>query len=61
MHKKLLFALLAALPLACEDTSLRPPPAVVFAEFDPAASPPVVPTPTDLARNPATGDRKSVV
>jgi pimeloyl-ACP methyl ester carboxylesterase len=40
---------------ACVNTDVRTPPDVIFADFDPAASPPKVPTPTDLARDPVTG------
>src|SRR5262249_30017677 len=55
VRKTLPFVLLGWLPLACEDTSLRPTPTFVVAEFDPAAAPPRVPTPNDLARDPTTG------
>lgn len=50
-----LASLLLLLPLGCVSEEVRSPPEVVFAEFDPAASPPVGPTPNDLARDPRTG------
>jgi dienelactone hydrolase len=59
MRKVLFLGALALGVSACEpDIAQDPPPAAVdrvVAEFDPAASPAVVPTPNDLAINPATG------
>ena len=55
MYKTLALFLLGSLPLACADTTTSAPPSFVVAEFDPAVSPPRVPTPTDLARDPTTG------
>jgi len=41
---------------ACVDTDLQPAAEAAFAEFDPAGTPPRVPTPNDLARaSPAGG------
>ncbi|PTL83274.1 hypothetical protein [Vitiosangium sp. GDMCC 1.1324] len=41
---------------ACEQSVIEPPPTdLVVAQFDPAAVPPIVPTPNDLAINPKTG------
>ena len=49
-------ALWASIALgACQNTDVRTPPDVIFANFDPTASPPNVPTPNDLARDPTTG------
>ncbi len=44
-----------AVPLLLAACSLPPRPPTVTAEFDPAATVPLVPTPTDLAFDPATG------
>ncbi|HEX8441092.1 hypothetical protein [Archangium sp.] len=41
--------------VACEPPGNEPPVGFVVASFDPAAVPPVVPTPNDLAINPRTG------
>ena len=48
-------ALLVALGACAPDIPETPPPQVVVARFDPAATPPVVPSPNDLALDPATG------
>src|SRR5262245_34026922 len=53
--KPIRFAIAILLSAACANTDVRPPPRVTFAQFDPTASPPVLPTPTDLARDPTTG------
>jgi hypothetical protein len=59
MRKVLFLGALALGVSACEpEIAQDPAPGaaeMVVAEFDPAASPPVVPTPNDLALNPATG------
>jgi hypothetical protein len=44
----LLCACAFACAAGCNDTDLTPPPTVVFALFDPAAMPPVLPLPNDL-------------
>jgi pimeloyl-ACP methyl ester carboxylesterase len=47
---------LLLLGLACApEVKSVPPPAVVLARFDPGRTPPVVPTPNDLATDPKTG------
>jgi hypothetical protein len=51
--RRLLVVALASLCLSCEDTSIAPPPNVVFALFDPAATPPQIPLPNDLTMMPA--------
>jgi hypothetical protein len=38
----------------CYDTGIRPPPKAIFALFDPAAMPPVIPLPNDLTMMPAS-------
>lgn len=48
-------ALLVALGACAPDIPETPPPQVVVARFDPAATPAVVPSPNDLALDPATG------
>src|SRR5262245_28301025 len=53
--RRVLLALCLGPVVACADTDLREPPPTVVVEFDPTASPPRLPTPTDLARDPATG------
>jgi hypothetical protein len=45
---------------SCADTDIRPPPDVVFALFDPAASPPQIPLPNDLTGQPAPLDAPAV-
>ena len=47
--------LAVALGACAPDIQEDPTPDVVVARFDPAATPAVVPSPTDLARDPATG------
>lgn len=53
--KRLLVAALAFLAACAPDIPNTPPTAVVTARFDPSATPPVVPSPNDLATNPKTG------
>ncbi|MGC4113911.1 MAG: hypothetical protein QM765_04495 [Myxococcales bacterium] len=49
-------ALAAALATACTPSiEQKDPPALITAQFDVSATPPVVPTPNDLAMNPKTG------
>jgi hypothetical protein len=56
MKKLLLVGALSLGAAACApDVKQDPAPDVVLAQFDPAGSPPVVPSPNDLALNPATG------
>ncbi len=58
MHRVLATSAVAAalLAAACApDIPNNPPPDVVVARFDPAQSPPVVPSPNSLAIDPATG------
>jgi hypothetical protein len=56
MRKLLLVGALALGAASCApDIAQDPDPNYVIAQFDPAASPAVVPTPNDLALNPATG------
>src|SRR5215831_6047052 len=50
-----LFGICSLWAAGCVDTEVRPSPTQVVAEFDPTASPPRVPTPTDLAIDPMTG------
>jgi hypothetical protein len=45
-----------ALVVGCTDTDIRPPPDVVFAIFDPSASPPQIPLPNDLTGQAAPRD-----
>ncbi|MBI3184322.1 MAG: hypothetical protein HYZ28_19485 [Myxococcales bacterium] len=59
MKKLLWFGVLAAAALGCDPKLERvAPPVVVVARFDPSLVPPVVPTPNDLAADPATGRLK---
>lgn len=53
--KRLLVALALALAACAPDIPNTPPTAVITARFDPSATPPVVPSPNDLATNPETG------
>jgi hypothetical protein len=54
--KKLAFGLAMVALAACgKDLPQDAAPTVIVARFDPAANPPVVPAPNDLATNPATG------
>ncbi|MHB8873345.1 MAG: hypothetical protein ACYC8T_06630 [Myxococcaceae bacterium] len=56
MKKLLLLAALASVAVACAPAIDQvDPPAVVIARFDPSLTPPLVPTPNDLATDPATG------
>ncbi|MBN1208903.1 MAG: hypothetical protein JXB05_28855 [Myxococcaceae bacterium] len=56
MKKLLLVGALSLSAAACApDVKQDPAPDVVVAQFDPSASPAVVPSPNDLAINPATG------
>ncbi len=57
--RRLLLTSSAVLVFACTpDIPNVPPPSVVTAQFDPSAVPAVVPTPNDLAFDPATGQLK---
>lgn len=47
-------AIAICLSVNCADTSLAPQPKAVFAVFDPAAMPPVIPLPNELVNLPAT-------
>ena len=54
--KKLTLAALTLMAAACsKDLPQNPAPVQIVARFDPSASPPIVPAPTDLAVNPTTG------
>src|SRR5512139_3587148 len=55
MKKPALLATLAILAGCTPDIAQTPPPEQIHALFDPAASPPVVPSPNSLAINPQTG------
>lgn len=56
MKKVLLSSVAAALAAACTPSiEQKEPPALITAEFDVSATPPVVPTPNDLAMDPTTG------
>jgi hypothetical protein len=50
-HKtgRIYLPLIAASLAACADTTITPPPDVVFALFDPAGTPPELPLPNDIA------------
>jgi hypothetical protein len=54
--KKLTLAALTLMAAACsKDLPQNPAPVQIVARFDPSASPPIVPAPTDLAVDPTTG------
>jgi Bacterial virulence factor lipase N-terminal len=54
--KRLTVSILVLVGSSCDPViDSKPSPAVIVARFDPAAAVPVVPTPNDLATNPATG------
>lgn len=53
--KRLLVAATLALAACSPDIPNTPPTAVITARFDPSGTPSVVPSPNDLATNPATG------
>ena len=54
--KKLTLAALTLMAAACsKDLPQNPAPVQIVARFDPSASPPIVPAPTDLAVDPNTG------
>ncbi|HZU82041.1 MAG TPA: hypothetical protein VE987_03945, partial [Polyangiaceae bacterium] len=52
---KRLIPLLSLLAACVPDIPQNPPPTTVTAQFDPGATPPVAPSPNDLAKDPATG------
>ncbi|MBX7097809.1 MAG: hypothetical protein K1X89_08860 [Myxococcaceae bacterium] len=53
--RRLALAAVSVLVACAPDIPTTPPPTVITARFDPAAVPAVVPTPNDLATDPATG------
>ncbi len=56
MKKSIVCTTLLVLGLGCQpQIPNTPPSAFITARFDPSQSPPVIPTPNDLATNPATG------